>query len=216
MRDGIYSFAMQCIGWSVEHLPVTHLEIVTLAYAATSVVIFIFWWNKPFNICHPVRVSRKSELGVTDSGIEAHDSEPREMQLQVREPISEQQKLTWKAIRNVLQTLFTFIIGAQDGDIILSCEDRVPRFGADNKHGDIFTAYIIMFGNWCDPLHRLFFFSIHVELSIWRISSAVITTVSIYMFLVLLLAAWLDNMDFNTASDIVLHLDLCLEVSRIL
>ena len=83
---------------------------------------------------------------MTDSGIEAHDSgdsEPREMQLQVREPISEQQKLTWKAIRNVLQTLFTFIIGAQDGDIIPSCEDRVPRFGADNKHGDIFAAYII-------------------------------------------------------------------------
>ena len=67
MRDGIYSFAMQCIGWSVEHLPVTHLEIVMLAYAATSVVIFIFWWNKPFNIRRPVRVSRKSELGVTDS-----------------------------------------------------------------------------------------------------------------------------------------------------
>ena len=58
-----------------------------------------------------------------------------------------------------------------------------------------------------------FFFPTHVELSIRRISSVVITTVSIYIFL---LAAWLDNMDFNTASDIVLHLDLCPEVSRML
>ena len=135
-------FVMQCIGWSVEHLPVTHLEIVTLAYVATSFVIFIFWWNKPLNIHRPVRVFRKLELGATDNGIEAHDSgesEPREMQLQVREPISEQQKLTWKAIRNVLQMLLTFIIGAQDGGIILSRKDRVPRFGADNKHSPLIS-----------------------------------------------------------------------------
>ena len=59
----------------------------------------------------------------------------------------------------------------------------------------------------------VFFFPTHVELSIRRISSVVITNVSIYIFLILLLAAWLDNMDFNTASDIVLHLDLCPEVS---
>ena len=89
---------MQCIGRAVEHLPVTHLEIVTLAYVATSFVIFIFWWNKPLDIHRPVRVFRKLELGATDNnGIEAHDSgesEPREKQLQVREPISEQQKLT--------------------------------------------------------------------------------------------------------------------------
>ena len=38
-------FMMQCIARAIEHLPITHLEIVTLAYAAMNFVIYIFWWN---------------------------------------------------------------------------------------------------------------------------------------------------------------------------
>ena len=47
-------FVMQCIARAIEHLPVTHLEIVTLAYAAMNFVIYIFWWNKPLNVNQPV------------------------------------------------------------------------------------------------------------------------------------------------------------------
>ena len=43
-------FMMQCIAQAIEHLPVTHLEIMTLAYAAMNFVIYIFWWNKPLNV----------------------------------------------------------------------------------------------------------------------------------------------------------------------
>ena len=50
-------FVMQCIARAVEHLPVTHLQIVTLAYAAKNFVIYIFWWNKPLNVNRPVRGS---------------------------------------------------------------------------------------------------------------------------------------------------------------
>ena len=53
-------FVMQCIARGIKHLPVTHLEIVTLAYAAMNFVIYIFWWNKPLNVNRPVRVFRKS------------------------------------------------------------------------------------------------------------------------------------------------------------
>ena len=49
-------FVMQCIAWAVEHLPVTHLEIVTLAYVAMNFAIYIFWWNKPLNINRPIQV----------------------------------------------------------------------------------------------------------------------------------------------------------------
>ena len=49
-------FVMQCIARGIEHLPVTHLEIVTLAYAAMNFVIYVFWWNKPLNVNRPVRV----------------------------------------------------------------------------------------------------------------------------------------------------------------
>ena len=40
-------FIMQRIARAIKHLPVTHLEIVTLAYASMNLVIYIFWWNKP-------------------------------------------------------------------------------------------------------------------------------------------------------------------------
>ena len=56
-------FVMQCIAWGIEHLPVTHLEIVTLVYAAMNFVIYIFWWNKPLDVNWPVQVFRKSDLG---------------------------------------------------------------------------------------------------------------------------------------------------------
>ena len=74
-------FVMQCIARAIGHLPVTHLEIVTLAYAAINFAIYVFWWNKPLNVNRPVRVFRKSE--------------PSETQPQ---PILETRKLTWDEI----------------------------------------------------------------------------------------------------------------------
>ena len=49
-------FVMQCIAHGIKHLLVTHLKIVTLAYAAMNFVIYVFWWNKPLNINQPVQV----------------------------------------------------------------------------------------------------------------------------------------------------------------
>ena len=43
-------FVLQCIARAIKHLPVTRLEIVTLAYAVMDFVIYIFWWNKPLNV----------------------------------------------------------------------------------------------------------------------------------------------------------------------
>ena len=47
-------FVMQCIAHAIEHLLITHLKIVTLAYVAMNFMIYIFWWNKPLNINQPV------------------------------------------------------------------------------------------------------------------------------------------------------------------
>ena len=47
-------FMMQCIAHAIEHLPITHLKIMTLAYVAMNFVIYIFWWNKPLNINRPI------------------------------------------------------------------------------------------------------------------------------------------------------------------
>ena len=182
-------FVMQCIARAVKHLPITHLEIVTLAYAAMNFVICVFWWNKPLNVNRPVRVFRKSG-----------ESEPSETQSQSN---SEARKLTWKSVVDGLVMIFWFIVGNLDQDVNLSREDRVPRFWANSTGNDFWIADIIMLGvGICfGAIHCIawgFPFPTHMELLMWRISSVAIIAVPVYIPLTLSLAAWLGNMDLNT------------------
>ena len=203
-------FVIQCIARAVKHLPITHLEIVTLAYAAMNFVIYIFWWNKPLSVNQPVRVFRKSDPRVADNSIDpdgAGGSRPNEMQSQ---PILEGWGLTWEAIGKGLETIFQFIVGAQDDDVNLSREDRVPRFWANSSEDgeDVVTADFTVLGVGVSfgAIHCIawsFFFPTRVELLIWRISSAAVTAVPVYILLMLLFVAWLQNMDFDATVVIV-------------
>ena len=182
-------FVIQCIARGIKHLPVTHLEIVTLAYAAMNFVIYTFWWNKPLNFNRPVRVFRKSESGDT--------------QTQVTEPISEGWKLTWDAFIEGLATILGFIAGGQDGDVNLTREDRVPRFWANSTGSDhviVADMIVLVVGVCFGAIHCIawiFPFPTHIELLIWRVSSVAITAVPIYIPLMFLLAILANSMDFE-------------------
>ena len=181
-------FVMQCIARAVERLPVTHLEIVTLAYAAMNFVIYIFWWNKPLNVNRPVRVFRKSD---------------------VEEPISEGPRLALEVNRTSLETILRFIAGNQDNFVDLSRENRVPRFWANNStDNNAVIADVIMLGvGVCfGAIHCIawhFSFPTHTELLIWRLSCVAITAVPFYISFMGLLAFWLVNVDFTIAAFIV-------------
>ena len=182
-------FVMQCIARAIKHLPVTHLEIVTLAYAAMNFVIYVFWWNKPLNVNRPIRVFRKWDSA------DGHGSEESETQSLVEEQISETRG-------NSLETIYRIIVGFQDDDVILSRKDRVPRFWADNNSDDVVIADFIVLGvGVCfGAIHCIawfFSFPTHVELLIWRISSVAITAVPIYMPSMVLLGSWLENRDLE-------------------
>ena len=185
-------FVMQCIARGIKHLPVTHLEIVTLAYAAMNFVIYIFWWNKPLNVNRPVRVFRKSG-----------ESEQGETQSQIKQPISEARKLTWGAIISWLGTILKFVVGGQDEDVELSREDRVPGFWADStSDGEQAIADFMVLGvGVCfGAIHCIawsFSFPTHPELLIWRISSVAITAVPIYTILALFLTGLLRIADLG-------------------
>lgn len=43
-------FILQCIACGAAHLPITKLELVTLAFATLNFMTYAFWWNKPFNV----------------------------------------------------------------------------------------------------------------------------------------------------------------------
>ena len=195
-------FVTQCLARGMKHLPVTHLEIVTLAYAAMNFVIFIFWWKKPRNVHRPIRVFLRLE--------------PREMQLQVSEHvsegISEARGWTWKAVGDGLETILHFMIGFQDEGVNLSREDRVPRFWADSTSGeDLIIANMIVVGvGVCfGAIHCIawhFSFPTQAELLMWRISSIAITALPIYIPLMFGLAGLLGGLlDLEKSAYIVFY-----------
>jgi hypothetical protein len=49
-------FVLQSIARAVQHLPLTELELVTLAFASLNLVVYVLWWKKPLNVGCPVPV----------------------------------------------------------------------------------------------------------------------------------------------------------------
>ena len=49
-------FIIQCIAWGVYGLPVTELEVVTIAFASLTGVIYYLWWDKPLDVCCSIPV----------------------------------------------------------------------------------------------------------------------------------------------------------------
>ena len=189
-------FVMQCIARAIEHLPVTHLEIVTLAYAATNFVIYIFWWNKPLNVNRPVRVFRKSEPSATQD--------------QVISRATRHSRAWWEEVRNVLKRIVIFITGLQDADVDLRREDRVPRFWAnsDENNAIIANMIVLVVGVCFGAIHCVswgFPFPTHTELLMWRLSSVAITAVPTYISLGLPLATVLEMMGLKKFTMTVLY-----------
>ncbi|KIM77491.1 hypothetical protein PILCRDRAFT_11937 [Piloderma croceum F 1598] len=52
-------FILQCIARSSKHLPITEIELVTLAFATLNFVTYGLWWDKPLGAQCPYRIVRK-------------------------------------------------------------------------------------------------------------------------------------------------------------
>jgi hypothetical protein len=59
-------FVTQCIAREIQGLPVTELELATVAFAALNFFIYVLWWEKPLNVQRGVRVYKKR--GTEDDG----------------------------------------------------------------------------------------------------------------------------------------------------
>jgi hypothetical protein len=54
-------FILQCIARSEEHLPITEIELATLAFTTLNFVTYGLWWDKPLGVQCPYRVVRRGK-----------------------------------------------------------------------------------------------------------------------------------------------------------
>lgn len=158
-------FVTQCIARRVEHLPITELEVITLAYAAMNLAIFMAWWNKPHNVDCPTRVFQEpSELVAgRDDGV-------------------------WDKVVSI-------IMGLQDDLVALHERSNVPIFYAGDGDDDtvmIADSIVLAVGVAFGVIHCIpwsFTFPSHAEAVLWRVSSIAITSVPIFVFMAFMGAA---------------------------
>ncbi|KAJ7268290.1 hypothetical protein C8J57DRAFT_1067166 [Mycena rebaudengoi] len=60
-------FTTQCLARVHQHLPVTELEVTTLAFAVVNIFIWLLWWNKPLDVQQPILVGPQ-ENNLSDGG----------------------------------------------------------------------------------------------------------------------------------------------------
>ena len=154
-------FIVQCIARAAEHLPVTELELVMVAFAALNFVTYIFWWNKPLNVRWPCRVLLKK-------------------------PIIDRRNGQTQRGTGMLELVFHVIFGEGDSMVYLTLEKRVPTFYAGiltNRQRNLsaFGAAIIamIFGG----IHCIawsFTFLTLTKKVLWRVSSIAIICVLFY------------------------------------
>lgn len=146
-------FVMQCIARRIEHLPLTSLEVMTLAYTVITVAMYAVWWDKPLNVSCAVRV-----------------------------PYEQVEKETVLEYKSVWDRVMVYVMGGQDMHVDLSASTRVPTFWAGDVGGkETFPAVVIallvamVFGAvHCIAWHDTF--PSPLEQQLWRASAIVIIT----------------------------------------
>ncbi|KAJ7151329.1 hypothetical protein C8R43DRAFT_886970 [Mycena crocata] len=59
-------FATQFLARVQQHLPVTELEVATMAFAVVNVFVWLLWWNKPLDVQQPILVGPEEKLPPDD------------------------------------------------------------------------------------------------------------------------------------------------------
>ncbi|KAI0066299.1 hypothetical protein BV25DRAFT_1913056 [Artomyces pyxidatus] len=150
-------FIIQFITRRAQGLPISQIEVMTLAYATITVTMYAFWWYKPLNIGGPIRIVGK---GLPE--------QPETVNKKERTKVSE------------------IVLGTQDWNLDLRQQARVPTFYSGGQEpraarnafpSDIIAlASAVVFGG----VHLIawhYVFPSRAEAILWHISSTAIIAV---------------------------------------
>jgi len=173
-------FIIQFIARLIKHLPITELELVTVAFAVCNFLTYWLWLDKPLNVERPFRVLRKKPGGQTQVPSAS-----------LGEGVFGQEPSRWEwffwPFLLIFQVLLLFAQMGFGDDEEAEKPRRVRRFHPgrpEGKHawlaGSIGMAVAVVFG----AIHCFawsFQFPSHMEQILWRVSSIVITCTPVFM-----------------------------------
>ncbi|KAI9509503.1 hypothetical protein F5148DRAFT_1282927 [Russula earlei] len=198
-------FVVQCIARGVQGLPVTELELVTVAFATLNFVIYLLWWDKPLNVQRGVRVYKKRDADepIDDGNMEATslggfwDALSDLGAAIVRGPLTEEPEMaTW--LNRVLMWPFTkpfdILLGEGEKHTTMRVGTFYPHQWGRTLRIFAWVAVVVVtlaFGG----IHCIgwsFSFPSSAQQTLWRVASVTITVVPI-LFPVIPLIKRLDD-----------------------
>lgn len=172
-------FITQCIARRIQHLPLTELEVITLAFAFLNIVIHIIWWNKPLDVRFPVRIGPSPEHPI---GLGIFDEKPAIQTRTLRKKIRD-------AYMSVLNAPIEMFGGEMEEENIESTAISVPALWAGRLDGRsrAWAATISIFlAMGFGAVHCVGWngaFLSETEKILWRIASASVVAVPFVFFL---------------------------------
>jgi len=186
-------FVLQCIGRYHQGLPLTQMELATVAFAALNIMTYAFWWKKPLNVERPFRVQWNEKYEGSESGG------------------SGDKFGMWTVLRRVLIFPFMpFERMARGDDRIELGAKRVPTFyprRPEKLHWKGALAGIVVatiFGGihcvaWDYQFPAANDASNSVELFFWRVGCVIITAFPLFICGLVVIIEWLKSFDSHFA-----------------
>ncbi|KAG2111835.1 hypothetical protein DEU56DRAFT_896527 [Suillus clintonianus] len=191
-------FVVQLVARYGQNLPITLLEIDTLAVAALTCVAYGLWWKKPKDVGCPYIIHWKARISPSDLTYDEADVGFFQA--------------GWARSSIYIVYPFGSLIGVN-----VSMFDPAPRshqvvsLGGYGKYHDMIVLLIGCFsGMVFGGIHCLgwnYLFQRHAEHILWRTASLGIVCAPVPLFLAIRYAMWMGNMgDFGMASEILVLL----------
>ncbi|KAF7369927.1 hypothetical protein MSAN_00622200 [Mycena sanguinolenta] len=168
-------FILQSLARVHQHLAITQLEVVTLAFAIVNIFIWLLWWNKPLDVRRPIVVGPHTQP----------DTETGTLLVQLSR----------------FDRFLRAIGGYNDGEYKPLSSVSVPSFWSmgNKEYSDGAYIFLILVGTLFGAIHCAAWnaiFPTPAEMWIWRTSSLMITVfpgLASVSVLMAILSAWLKS-----------------------
>lgn len=183
-------FVTQCLARVFQHLPLTELEVATLAFAVLSVIIRLLWLHKPLDVQQPIVVAR-SEVDLDplqEEDMTPINNDPTTLLEKIGNTITGQYNKYSLITFTSVPPFYSIEIDGRDTYTVQGVVIYAGVFGVGSIFGSIH----------CAAWNALF--PSMAEMWIWRISSVFIAAYpALTRLLIIALAAGAPNSDIARA-----------------